>query len=74
MQVRGPDRKPVLSSGERWEDDTLIRETMRNHGGHELRTVDRIRIEGSSLIYKHAVTGPGGKLNEREVTFDIPQD
>jgi hypothetical protein len=65
MQVRTADRKPILSSGERWEGDTLIRETMRNHWGHELKVVERIRIEGPRLIYKHAVTGPGGKRDER---------
>ena len=73
MQVRTADRRPILSSGERWEGDTLVRETMRNHGGHELRTVERIRIEGNRLVYRHEVAGPGGKHDEREITFDIPQ-
>jgi hypothetical protein len=74
MQVRTADRRPILSSGERWEGDTLVRETMRNHGGQELRTVERIRIESNRLVYRHEVAGPGDKHDEREVVFDIPQN
>jgi hypothetical protein len=73
MQMRGPRGKPVASSGERWEGDTLIRETMRNHGGHELRTVERIRVEGQRLIYKHEISGPGDKHDEREVVFNLSE-
>jgi hypothetical protein len=74
MQVRTADRKPILSSGQRWEGDTLIRETMRNHWGHDVKVVERIRIEGGRLVYKHEVLGPGDKHDEREVVFNIPQN
>ena len=74
MEVRAADGKPVLSTKEKWEGDTLIRETMRNHGGHELKTVERIRVDGRRLIYKHEITGPSDKRDEREVVFNIPQN
>jgi hypothetical protein len=73
QQVWTAQGKPVLSSRERWEGDTLIRETMRNHGGHELRMVERIRIKGGRLNYKHEITGPGGKYDEREVVFNLSE-
>jgi hypothetical protein len=69
-----PTKGAGSSSFQYWDGDTFVQETLRNHKRHELKVVERIRIEGPSLIYQHAVTGPGGKLNEREVTFDIPQD
>jgi len=62
-----------MSRFEQWEGDTFIHETMRNHRGHELKVVERIRAEGKHLIYKHEITGPGDKHDEREITFDIPQ-
>ena len=71
MRVRGPQGKPVLSSREGWEDGTYIRETMRNHWGHDVKVVERIRIEGGRLVYKHEVLGPDGKCDEREVVFNI---
>ena len=73
QQVWTAQGKPVLSSRERWEGDTLIRETMRNHGGHELRMVERIRIKGGRLNYKHEITGPGGKYDESEVVFNLSE-
>jgi len=46
---------------------------MRNHGGHELRTVEHIRIQGGRLNYKHEITGPGGKYDESEVVFNLSE-
>jgi hypothetical protein len=71
MRMRGPQGKPVLSSREGWEDGTYIRETVRNHWGHDVKVVERIRIEGGRLIYQHEVLGPGDKHDEREVVFNI---
>src|SRR5690348_2891319 len=56
-----------------WEGDTLIVQTYRQHLGYELMVIERIRVEGQHLIYKHEVTGPGDKHDEREITFDLPQ-
>jgi len=36
-----------------------------------LTIVERLRVEGERVIYKHEVTGPGGKRDEREIAFDI---
>ncbi len=33
--------------------------------------VERIRIDGQRLMYKHEVTGPGGKRDERETNFEL---
>jgi len=55
----------------RWDGDTYVVETHRSVRGHELTIVERLRVDGESLIYKHEVTGPGGKHDEREITFDI---
>ncbi len=60
-------------NADHWDDDTFVQETLRNHKGHELKVVERIRLEGSRLIYKHAITGPGDKHDQREITFDIPE-
>jgi hypothetical protein len=68
---RAAQGAPVLSSREGWEDGTYIRETVRNHWGHEVKVVERIRIEGGRLVYKHEVLGPDGKCDEREVVFNI---
>jgi len=35
--------------------------------------VERIRIEGPRLFYKHEVLGPGGTREEREVIFDFEE-
>src|ERR1043166_2913083 len=34
-----------------WDDDNFVQETLRNHKGHELTIVERIRVEGDHLIY-----------------------
>jgi hypothetical protein len=61
------------SSFNYWDGDTYVQETHRHHQGHQLKVVERIRAEGKHLIYKHEITGPGDKHDERETTFDIPQ-
>jgi hypothetical protein len=72
MQVRRADGKAVMSRMERWQGDTFISEVTRNHRGHQLQIVERICVDGSRLLYKHEVTSPGNKRDEREVSFDIP--
>jgi hypothetical protein len=49
-------------------------ETHRSVRGHELTIVESIRVEGEHLIYKHEVTGPGGKRDEREITFELTHE
>ena len=68
-----PAKGAGSSSFQYWEDDTFVQETLRNHKGHELTIIERIRVEGSRLIYKHEITGPGDKRDQREITFDIPE-
>jgi len=51
--------------------ETLVVETHRYEDGHELAIVDRIRIQGGHLIYKHEITGPQGKRDERDIVFDL---
>ena len=55
----------------RWDGDTYVVETHRSVRGHELTIVERLRAEGERVIYKHEVTGPGGKHDEREITFEV---
>jgi len=66
-----PSKGTESSTFNYWDGDTFVQETLRNHKGHELKVVERIRLEGSRLIYKHEITGPGGKRDEREVIFDV---
>ena len=56
-----------------WDGDTCVVGAHRYVRGHELTTIERICLEGDRLIYKHEITGPGEKHDEREITFDIPQ-
>ena len=66
---------PATGSGSygmsQWEGDTFVVQTYRQHQGHELIVIERIRIDGRQLIYKHEVTGPGPKHHESDVTFEI---
>jgi len=48
----------------------LRRREMRQ-GQKPGKIVERIRIEGPRLFYKHEVLGPGGTGEEREVIFDF---
>ena len=54
-----------------WEGDSFVTQTYRQHQGHELLVIERIRVDGAHLIYKHEVSGPGEKRDEREVVFDL---
>jgi hypothetical protein len=54
------------------DGDTYVVETYRGLHGHELTVIERIRLDGQRLIYKHEVTGPGDKRDEREVVFELP--
>ena len=66
---------PTTGSGSygtsQWEGDTFIVQTYRQHHGHELMVIERIRLDGQHLIYKHEVIGPGDKRDEREIVFDL---
>src|SRR2546422_190307 len=62
-----PAKGAGSSSFQYWEDDTFVQETLRNHKGHELTVVERIGIDGKRLVYKHEITGPGDKHDQREI-------
>jgi hypothetical protein len=64
-----PDRGVASSSFSHWDGDTFVEETLRRHKGQEFTVVERVRVDGTHLIYKHEVTGPGDKHDEREVHF-----
>jgi hypothetical protein len=53
------------------DGDTLVVETRRYQDGHELAIVERIRIQDGQMNYKHEVTGPRGKRDERDIVFDL---
>jgi hypothetical protein len=72
----GGGYNPVSGTGSlaahHWEADTYVAETHLHHLGHALRVTERLRIDnGRSLVYKHSVTGPGNKSDEREIVFDL---
>jgi hypothetical protein len=67
-----PDKGVASSSFNHWDNDTFVHETFRRFKGHELMVIERIRLDGQRLIYKHEVSGPGGKREEQEITFDLP--
>jgi hypothetical protein len=48
-----------------------VTETLRRHKGHEFTVVERVRVEGTHLSYKHEIIGPGDKRDEREIRFDV---
>jgi hypothetical protein len=54
-----------------WDGDSYVQETLRHHKGHELTVIERIRVDGQHLMYKHEITGPGEKHDEREITFEL---
>ena len=57
-----------------WEGDTFIVQTYRQHQGQELMVIERIRLDEAQLIYRHEVTGPGDKRDEREIVFDLARE
>jgi len=65
------NRGTASSSFSHWEDDTFVIETLRRHKGHEFTVVERIRLDGTHLVYKHEISGPGDKHEEREIIFEI---
>jgi hypothetical protein len=67
-----PTRGSGSSSFNYWDGDTFVGETRRHHQGHELTIIEHIRLDESAkqLFYKHEVAGPGGKHDEREITFE----
>jgi len=54
-----------------WDGDGFVVQTYRQHLGHEIMVIERIRVDGQRLIYKHEISGPGDKRDEREVTFEL---
>jgi hypothetical protein len=68
-----PTRGSGRSSMSHLDGDTLILQTIHRLQGQDLMVIERIRIEGNHLIYKHEVNGPGDKRDEREIVFDLPQ-
>jgi hypothetical protein len=66
-----PERGVASSSFSHWDGDTFVTETVRRHKGHEFTVIERIHVDGQRLIYKHEITGPGEKHDEREIIFDI---
>ncbi len=70
-QTRSGDGRPSSSSLQHWDGDTLVTERRHHFKGHELMVIERIRVDGQRLTYKHEIEGPGGKCEEREITFDI---
>ena len=59
------------SSMDQWEGDTYVVHTYRHHQGHEIMVAERLAVDGKRLIYKHEVTGPGNKHDERESVFEL---
>lgn len=66
-----PTRGAASSGMSGWDGDTHVIQTYRQHQGHELMTIESIRVDGERLVYKHEVTGPGDKRDEHEVVFDL---
>jgi len=72
MHIYDPSRGTASSSFTYWDGGTFVTETLRRHKGHEFTVTERIRVEDDRLIYKHEITGPGKKHDEREINFEIP--
>jgi hypothetical protein len=53
------------------DGETLVVETRRYKDGHELAIVESIRNQDGHLIYKHEITGPQGKRDERDIVFSL---
>jgi hypothetical protein len=66
-----PDRGSASSSFSHWDGDTFVTETLRRHKGHEFTVVERVRVDETHLTYKHEITGPGDKHDEREIRFEV---
>jgi hypothetical protein len=66
-----PTKGVAHSSFSHWDGETFVTETLRRHKGHEFTVIERVRVDGQRLIYKHEITGPDNKRDEREITFDV---
>src|ERR1051326_599857 len=66
-----PDKGVASSSFNHWDNGMYVQESFRRYKGHELMVIERIRIDGQRLIYKHEISGPGGKRDEREIAFAV---
>ena len=66
-----PDTGAASYGFTHWDGDTYITETLYRHKGHEFTVIERMRVEGAHVIYRHEITGPGDKRDEREIVFDI---
>jgi hypothetical protein len=67
-----PTRGSGSAGSTHWEEDTLVTETLRFHKGHELRIKESIRLDANkTLIYVHSVEGPGNKVDQHEIRFDV---
>jgi hypothetical protein len=62
-----PAKGLAYSSHSHWENDWHVHEVLRP----PLKIVERTRVDGQRLIYRHEVQGPGDKRNAREVVFDL---
>jgi hypothetical protein len=67
-----PDTGAASYGFSHWDGDTFITETLRRHKGHEFTVIERVRVDGQRLIYRHEIIGPGDKRDEREIIFDTP--
>ena len=66
-----PGKGVASSSFSHWDGDTFVTEVLRHHKGHELKVMERIRVDGQRLVYKHEITGPGDNHQEREIVFPL---
>jgi hypothetical protein len=67
-----PAKGVGYSSFSRWEGDTFVTEILRHHKGHEIKVIERIRVDEQRLVYKHEITGPGDQHDEHEIAFSLP--
>jgi hypothetical protein len=57
----------------RWEEKTAVVENHQFHQGHEIRIIERMRMDtdGKMLIYVAEIVGPNGKAHQHEITFEV---
>jgi hypothetical protein len=58
---------------EYWEGNSVVAVTHLFHGGYELVVEERMRLTdgGKKLEYVHAITGPDGTSDRRELAFKV---
>jgi len=71
--ARMPNRSVSSRSSSAAEGDTHVFTTRRTVHGHEIATVDRIRVsdDGRTIFYSQELSGPGHQ-SERQVNFVLP--